>query len=266
MHRVAPHRHFARFGGRRSLSRNGIVVVPSARWRGPVTRACALARKLVLRSRPRTAAGHCSMHRPISASKFAPRPYCIFFFNEGCAGSPIDVVVLTAAEIDQIAGLLSLRESTPFAGLENIPRIADQRKDYLVKTLREYKNSTRHGSTTASWPRCSPRLPTRRWSIWPIPSRAFADPRRITAAEKKTGPREGPGLSLPAWGAGNIFQKETRYAPVFLGGFTSSAQRAKIMRAACSSSNLACRMTAMPNRKSAAPMVGHVEFFSAVKV
>src|SRR5262252_2424257 len=30
-------------------------------------------------------------------------------------GSPIDAVVLTGAEIDQITGLLSLRESTPFA-------------------------------------------------------------------------------------------------------------------------------------------------------
>jgi pyrroloquinoline quinone biosynthesis protein B len=33
----------------------------------------------------------------------------------GLRGSPIDAVVLTGAEIDQIAGLLSLRESTPFA-------------------------------------------------------------------------------------------------------------------------------------------------------
>lgn len=31
------------------------------------------------------------------------------------------------------------------AGRENVPRIADQREDYLVKTLREYKNNTRHG-------------------------------------------------------------------------------------------------------------------------
>ncbi len=30
-------------------------------------------------------------------------------------------------------------------GRDNVPRIADQREDYLVKTLREYKNSTRHG-------------------------------------------------------------------------------------------------------------------------
>jgi cytochrome c553 len=31
------------------------------------------------------------------------------------------------------------------AGRESIPRIADQREDYLVKTLREYKDNTRHG-------------------------------------------------------------------------------------------------------------------------
>src|SRR5215472_5510781 len=30
-------------------------------------------------------------------------------------GSPIEAVVLTGAEIDEIAGLLSLRESTPFS-------------------------------------------------------------------------------------------------------------------------------------------------------
>lgn len=34
--------------------------------------------------------------------------------RDGLRGSPIDAVVLTGAEIDQIAGLLSLRESTPF--------------------------------------------------------------------------------------------------------------------------------------------------------
>ena len=31
------------------------------------------------------------------------------------------------------------------SGRESIPRIADQREDYLVKTLREYKNNMRHG-------------------------------------------------------------------------------------------------------------------------
>lgn len=34
--------------------------------------------------------------------------------RNGLRGSPIDAVVLTGAEIDQITGLLSLRESTPF--------------------------------------------------------------------------------------------------------------------------------------------------------
>ncbi len=34
--------------------------------------------------------------------------------QDGLRGSPIDAVVLTGAEIDQIAGVLSLRESTPF--------------------------------------------------------------------------------------------------------------------------------------------------------
>jgi cytochrome c553 len=31
------------------------------------------------------------------------------------------------------------------AGRDNVPHIADQREDYLVKTLREYKSNTRHG-------------------------------------------------------------------------------------------------------------------------
>ena|SRR5215468_3597169 len=31
------------------------------------------------------------------------------------------------------------------AGQENVPRIAGQREDYLLKTMREYKNNTRHG-------------------------------------------------------------------------------------------------------------------------
>ena len=32
-----------------------------------------------------------------------------------------------------------------FSGKENVPRIANQREDYLNKTLTEYKDSTRHG-------------------------------------------------------------------------------------------------------------------------
>jgi cytochrome c553 len=32
-----------------------------------------------------------------------------------------------------------------FSGRDNIPRIANQREDYLAKTMREYKNNSRHG-------------------------------------------------------------------------------------------------------------------------
>jgi cytochrome c553 len=32
-----------------------------------------------------------------------------------------------------------------FSGSDNVPRIANQREDYLAKTLREYKDNTRHG-------------------------------------------------------------------------------------------------------------------------
>jgi cytochrome c553 len=32
-----------------------------------------------------------------------------------------------------------------FSGRDNVPRIANQREDYLAKTMREYKNNTRHG-------------------------------------------------------------------------------------------------------------------------
>ena len=32
-----------------------------------------------------------------------------------------------------------------FSGSDNVPRIADQREDYLDKTLREYKDNSRHG-------------------------------------------------------------------------------------------------------------------------
>ena len=36
-----------------------------------------------------------------------------------------------------------------FAGIENVPRLAGQREDYLVKALREYKNNTRRGYDAA---------------------------------------------------------------------------------------------------------------------
>jgi cytochrome c553 len=35
--------------------------------------------------------------------------------------------------------------NTDFSGRDNIPRIANQREDYLAKTMREYKDNSRHG-------------------------------------------------------------------------------------------------------------------------
>jgi cytochrome c553 len=35
--------------------------------------------------------------------------------------------------------------NTDFSGKDNVPRIADQREDYLGKTMREYKDNSRHG-------------------------------------------------------------------------------------------------------------------------
>ena len=32
-----------------------------------------------------------------------------------------------------------------FSGSDNVPRLADQREDYLAKTMREYKDNSRHG-------------------------------------------------------------------------------------------------------------------------
>jgi cytochrome c553 len=35
--------------------------------------------------------------------------------------------------------------NTDFSGKDNVPRLADQREDYLLKTMREYKDNSRHG-------------------------------------------------------------------------------------------------------------------------
>jgi cytochrome c553 len=35
--------------------------------------------------------------------------------------------------------------NTDFSGKENVPRIANQREDYLAKTMKEYKDNSRHG-------------------------------------------------------------------------------------------------------------------------
>ena len=39
----------------------------------------------------------------------------------------------------------NLCHSSDFSGRDNVPRIANQREDYLAKTMREYKDNSRHG-------------------------------------------------------------------------------------------------------------------------
>src|SRR5512143_3522646 len=83
---------------------------------------CALAWSSDARVRPRTQAGIAVSAgdgrwtlinaSPDLAAQIRATP--ALHPQGGLRGSPIDAVVLTGAEIDQIAGLLSMRESTPF--------------------------------------------------------------------------------------------------------------------------------------------------------
>src|SRR5512143_1142565 len=83
---------------------------------------CTLARAGDPRARPRTQAGLAvsagdGRWTLINASPDLPaqiRATAALHPRGGLRGSSIDAVVLTGAEIDQITGLLSLRESTPF--------------------------------------------------------------------------------------------------------------------------------------------------------
>jgi cytochrome c553 len=59
-----------------------------------------------------------------------------------------------AARVERAGALIEQNHCnfchTPsFAGQQNIPRIADQREDYLVKALRGYKDNSRRGYDTA---------------------------------------------------------------------------------------------------------------------
>jgi cytochrome c553 len=54
------------------------------------------------------------------------------------------------ARLDRARGLTeenhcNICHRPDFAGRENVPRLADQREDYLLKALRDYKSGARHG-------------------------------------------------------------------------------------------------------------------------
>ena len=61
------------------------------------------------------------------------------------AGGPVDPV-----RIERAQGLIEQHRcnfchNRDYSGEQNVPRLAGQREDYLVKALREYKNNTRRG-------------------------------------------------------------------------------------------------------------------------
>ena len=78
-------------------------------------------------------------------------------FAEVIAKLPPPAAVTDAADAARIARAQALVTQhrcnfchTPsLAGQGQIPRIADQREDYLLRTLREYKSNTRHGYDAA---------------------------------------------------------------------------------------------------------------------
>lgn len=74
-------------------------------------------------------------------------------FSDFIAKLPAPKPVEDAADAARIAKGKALAQqhrcnfchSTDFSGRETVPRIAAQREDFLVKTLRDYKNNTRKG-------------------------------------------------------------------------------------------------------------------------
>ena len=97
------------------------------------------------------------------------------------------------------------------AGRENIPRIANQREDYLDKTMREYKTNTRRGYDGVM------AEVTTGVTEAQIADLAYyiARFKKISTvkSQKKTGPREGPGYKVCRRG-GRQLQRGTCCASV----------------------------------------------------
>lgn len=69
----------------------------------------------------------------------APRP----------AAGPVDEARMARARALVEQNRCNFCHTPTFAGQDNVPRIADQREDYLIKALRGYKDNSRHGYDTA---------------------------------------------------------------------------------------------------------------------
>jgi len=58
---------------------------------------------------------------------------------------PVDAVRIELARGLVAQNRCNICHTATFAGQDNVPNIADQREDYLVKALRGYKDNSRHG-------------------------------------------------------------------------------------------------------------------------
>jgi cytochrome c553 len=65
------------------------------------------------------------------------------------ADGPVDEARIARARAVAQQNHCDFCHTTNFAGQQNVPRIADQREDYLVKALRGYKDNSRRGYDTA---------------------------------------------------------------------------------------------------------------------
>ena len=86
------------------------------------------------------------------------------------AAGPVDDARMQRAQVLVQQNRCNFCHLPNFAGQQNVPRIAAQREDYLVKALRGYKDNSRHGYD-GPWPTSSRRSPTSRFWTSPITSR-----------------------------------------------------------------------------------------------
>jgi cytochrome c553 len=61
------------------------------------------------------------------------------------AGGPVDGVRVDRAQALIEQHRCNFCHNQDYSGEQNVPRLAGQREDYLVKAMREYKNNTRRG-------------------------------------------------------------------------------------------------------------------------
>lgn len=60
-------------------------------------------------------------------------------------GGPVDAARIEHARALVTQNRCNICHTATFAGQDNVPNIADQREDYLIKALRGYKDNSRHG-------------------------------------------------------------------------------------------------------------------------